>query len=74
MATGLLEVRGTIDLAQFWPTGESDADTTKVLLSVGPDAFRLAPGAGTSNCAGARTSSSWTTAPSSQATPWPTGR
>jgi len=27
MPTGLLEVSGTIDLAQFWPTGESDADT-----------------------------------------------
>jgi len=41
MATGLLEVHGTIDLTQFWPTGESDADTTKVLLSVGPDAFQF---------------------------------
>src|SRR4029077_14423031 len=46
MPKGLLEVSGTIDLAQFWPTGESDADTVKVLLS-GPNAFRftLHPGA-----------------------------
>lgn len=40
MATGLLEVTGTIDLAQFWPAGESDADTAKVKLS-GADAFRF---------------------------------
>ena len=38
MFKGLLEVSGTIDLNQFWPIGESDADTVKVLLS-GPDAF-----------------------------------
>jgi endonuclease YncB( thermonuclease family) len=29
---GLLIVEGKIDLAQFWPLGESDADTTKVLV------------------------------------------
>ena len=48
MATGLLEVTGTIDLTQFWPSGESDADTVKVLLS-GADAFRFTahPGAPT---------------------------
>jgi endonuclease YncB( thermonuclease family) len=40
MPTGLLEVIGTIDLAQFWPTGESDADTVKVKLS-GTSAFRF---------------------------------
>jgi hypothetical protein len=28
MANGLLQVRGTIDLDQFWPTGGSDADTS----------------------------------------------
>jgi endonuclease YncB( thermonuclease family) len=39
---GLLEVSGTIDLAQFWPSGESDADTVKVMLS-GPNAFRFTP-------------------------------
>ena len=40
MPTGLLEVSGTIDLDQFWPTGESDADTVKVHLS-GPSAFQF---------------------------------
>ncbi len=42
MWKGLLEVSGTIDLTQFWPAGESDADTVKVLLS-GPNAFRFRP-------------------------------
>jgi endonuclease YncB( thermonuclease family) len=41
MPKGLLEVSGTIDLAQFWPAGESDADTVKVVL--GPNAFRFTP-------------------------------
>jgi endonuclease YncB( thermonuclease family) len=40
MAKGLLEVSGTIDLAQFWPAGQSDADTVKVLLS-GSNAFKF---------------------------------
>jgi len=40
MFKGLLEVSGTIDLNQFWPAGESDADTVKVLLS-GPNAFKF---------------------------------
>ena len=46
MFQGLLQLSGTIDLAQFWPTGESDADTVKVLLS-GPNAFQFTahPGA-----------------------------
>src|SRR5229473_413427 len=46
MPKGLLEVSGTIDLVQFWPGGESDADTVKVLLS-GANAFkfRAQPGA-----------------------------
>jgi endonuclease YncB( thermonuclease family) len=46
MATGLLRVSGTIDLGQFWPTGGADADTTKILLNVGPGAFsfRSSPG------------------------------
>jgi hypothetical protein len=30
MGTGLLEVSGTIDLTQFWPTGESDAMMPKL--------------------------------------------
>jgi endonuclease YncB( thermonuclease family) len=29
-AKGLLRVRGTLDVTQFWPGGESDADTVKV--------------------------------------------
>jgi endonuclease YncB( thermonuclease family) len=37
----LLEVKGTLDLAQFWPTGGSDADTSKVKLKVGDGAFRF---------------------------------
>lgn len=36
---GLLRVSGTIDLRQFWPDGDSDADTTKVLVDVKSDAF-----------------------------------
>ena len=43
MATGRLEVRGTVDLTQFWPTGSSDADTTKILVSTQPGAFRFRP-------------------------------
>ncbi len=42
MPTGLLEVTGTIDLAQFWPSGQSDADTVKVQLS-GTNSFRFRP-------------------------------
>jgi endonuclease YncB( thermonuclease family) len=46
MPQGLLEVTGTIDLAQFWPAGQSDADTVKVLLAgAGPFRFRAHPGA-----------------------------
>jgi endonuclease YncB( thermonuclease family) len=46
MPTGVLELSGTIDLTQFWPSGDSDADTVKVVVS-GPDAFRFTahPGA-----------------------------
>ena len=40
MAQGLLEVDGTIDLAQFWPVGESDADTVKVKVAQGAFRFR----------------------------------
>jgi hypothetical protein len=28
MATGLLEIQGTLDLAHYWPKGDSDADTS----------------------------------------------
>jgi endonuclease YncB( thermonuclease family) len=41
MAAGLLEVRGTIDLGQFWPSGRSDADTTTVLLKLEPNAIKF---------------------------------
>jgi hypothetical protein len=46
MMQGLLEVRGTIPLEQFWPEGESDADTTKVKVEVGVDSFRFRPHSG----------------------------
>jgi len=46
MPMGLLEVSGTIDLNQFWPAGESDADTVKVHLSgLNAFRFRVNPGA-----------------------------
>src|SRR5471030_1733268 len=41
MPAGMLEVFGTIDVSQFWPNGRSDADTTKVVLKVGPDAIKF---------------------------------
>lgn len=41
MPVGLLEVEGTIDVSQFWPQGRSDADTTKVVVNVAPDAIRF---------------------------------
>lgn len=46
MAIGLLRVSGTIQLDQFWPSGSADADTAKILVDVGPGAFRFraAPG------------------------------
>jgi len=43
MPSGLLRVKGTIDLSQFWPVGESDADTTKVKVDVGANAFSFRP-------------------------------
>lgn len=46
MATGLLRVNGSIDLTQFWPSGSSDADTTKILVDVGPGAFQFRPSPG----------------------------
>jgi len=42
MTRGMLEVSGKIDLSQFWPTGESDADTVKVTIS-GANAFKFRP-------------------------------
>jgi endonuclease YncB( thermonuclease family) len=41
MPTTTLTIDGSIDLAQFWPAGESDADTTKVEVTVGPSSFGL---------------------------------
>jgi endonuclease YncB( thermonuclease family) len=32
-AKGLLRVQGTLDVTQFWPVGESDADTVKVVVN-----------------------------------------
>lgn len=40
---GLLRVTGLIDASQFWPEGESDADTTKVIVQTGPNAFQFQP-------------------------------
>lgn len=42
---GLLKVTGTLDLIQFWPGGESDADTAKVLLKANGFKFQKHPGA-----------------------------
>jgi len=39
---GTIRISGSIDLAQFWPDGQSDADTTKMLLSINKDAFQFA--------------------------------
>ena len=41
MVAGLLEVTGTVDLGQFWPSGRSDADTTTVVLKLGGDAIKF---------------------------------
>jgi endonuclease YncB( thermonuclease family) len=38
---GLLKVNGTLEVNQFWPAGQSDADTTKVIVHVGANAFRF---------------------------------
>jgi endonuclease YncB( thermonuclease family) len=36
---GTLKIKGTIKIDQFWPTGSSDADTTKINLKVDADSF-----------------------------------
>jgi len=36
---GTLRIYGIIDIKQFWPSGSSDADTTKIKLIVGDDSF-----------------------------------
>ena len=38
---GLLKVTGTIDVGQFWPNGSSDADTAKVVVQTGGNAFKF---------------------------------
>jgi endonuclease YncB( thermonuclease family) len=45
MANGLLEIRGTLDVNQFWPAGESDGDTAKVTVARNSFRFRAKPGA-----------------------------
>src|SRR5882672_5300574 len=39
--TGLLEVRGTLDLSQFWPDGKSDADTANVAIDLSTNPFQF---------------------------------
>jgi endonuclease YncB( thermonuclease family) len=41
---GLLEVHGTLDVSQFWPNGESDADTSHVVVDA--NGFKFRPKAG----------------------------
>jgi endonuclease YncB( thermonuclease family) len=43
--TGLLKVKGSLDLSQFWPDGESDADTAKVTVGQNAFSFQAHPGA-----------------------------
>jgi len=39
---GTLRIRGDIDIDQFWPGGSADADTTKIKVTVGANAFAYA--------------------------------
>jgi len=41
MVAGLLQMHGSIALKQFWPTGRSDADTTKMVLTVSSGAIEF---------------------------------
>jgi len=41
MPKGMLEVAGSIDVNQFWPTGRSDADTAKVIVNVAAGALKF---------------------------------
>jgi endonuclease YncB( thermonuclease family) len=41
MPSTTLTIDGFIDLAQFWPVGESDADTTKIEVTVRAGGFKL---------------------------------
>lgn len=40
---GTLTIKGTLDLAQFWPGGDADADTVKVSLAGIKNPFRFKP-------------------------------
>jgi len=44
MMTGPLEIKGEIDLGQFWPRGEPDGDTVHVTLAQDAFRFRASPG------------------------------
>ena len=41
---GLLRVKGTIDVRQFWPQGASDADTAVILVGVDAFHYQAQPG------------------------------
>ena len=41
MTAGLLELTGTLDTAQFWPSGRSDADTATVIVNVTAGAIKF---------------------------------
>ncbi len=41
--TTRLEIEGRIKFDQFWPDGKSDADTTKLLLTVNSNSMRVKP-------------------------------
>ncbi len=42
--TGLLRIRGKLNVDQFWPIGTSDADTVNLIVEVGKDSFAFAKG------------------------------
>lgn len=46
MFAGQLRIRGRVQLSQFWPEGESDADTVKVIMTVNQDSFEFRPSLG----------------------------
>jgi endonuclease YncB( thermonuclease family) len=41
---GHIEIKGNINIHQFWPVGRSDADTTKINLKLNEDSFLFFPG------------------------------
>src|SRR6266496_1084534 len=38
---GTLQIKGQIDLKKFWPSGKSDADTTRVILNIDKTSFKF---------------------------------